>query len=107
MSEPFDIKKFFSGLWGAANYAKVISLAIKIAIIAFVILLAMNVVDRFIPKRPPQKQTQSITTQQGGETKVNNYVYNNPPPKNKIIGAWGGLDKSRGWSINAGFGWLF
>ncbi len=112
MSEPFDIKKFLSGLWGAVNYAKVISYAIKGAIILVaVIVIAVSLkstYDHLFPKKQlPQTQNQTITTEQGGTAHVVNNVYNNPTPKNKIVGVWGGLDKDRGYNINVGFGWLF
>ena len=115
MPEKFDLKKFLSGLWGSVNYAKVASITIKVAIVFIMILVVIwvfnGVTSFFFPKKQtaPQTQNQTIDAepQAGGETKITNIVNNNPAPKNKIVGVWGGLDKDQGYNINVGFGWMF
>ncbi|MFH0772543.1 MAG: hypothetical protein V1933_07995 [Candidatus Omnitrophota bacterium] len=91
MSEPFDIKKFFSGLWGFTNYAKVISLAVKAAVIIFLVILVLNVFDRFIPKKEVLPKTE-ITNQTGGKTQITN-VYNQE--KRFFTGAFGSVNTNK------------
>jgi len=110
--EKFDFKKFVEGLFGTVNYAKVISFAIKAAIIFLAVLVlwwaGVSVKRFFFPStKPLQAQNQNITTEQGGVSHVTNHVYNNPAPKNKGLAVWGGYDKAKEWNINTGVFILF
>jgi len=88
--EAFSWKKWFAGLWGLVNYAKVASILAKVIIIAFAVFSAMNVVDRILPKKQVQQQQQQISANPttGGKTEITN-VYNNNKEKNWILGTYG------------------
>jgi len=109
--ETFSWSKWWSGLWGIVNYAKVASTAVKVVIALVAVLLTFGAVKEILPKKqqPAQTQNQTIDAKPaaGGETKITNVVNNNPPPKSNIIGVWGGTDKDRGWNINAGYARLW
>lgn len=108
--ETFSWSKWFAGLWGLVNYAKVASTAVKAAIIIVAVLVGINTINSILPKKQPtQSQTQTIDAKPaaGGATKITNVVNNNPPPKSNIIGMWGGTDKDRDWRINVGYGRMF